>query len=64
MFQLVFNSSLELGKLLVSEISGEGNEDTLTVWLMHYIAELIKKAEKEKDSSLGARRRRKRVRRF
>lgn len=45
--------TLELGKLLVSEISDEGNEDTLTVWLMHYIAELITKAEKEKDSSLG-----------
>lgn len=45
--------TLELGKLLVSEIADHGSEDTLTVWLMHYIAELIVRAGKERDSSLG-----------
>lgn len=45
--------TLELGKLLVSEVSDHGNEDTLTVWLMHYIAELITTAETETTSSTG-----------
>jgi len=45
--------TLELGKLLVSEIEDHGSEDTLTVWLIHYIAELIAKAEAEGDSLEG-----------
>lgn len=44
-------NTLELGKLLVREIRDQGNEDTLTVWLMHYIAELIKKAERDGTST-------------
>lgn len=45
--------TLELGKLLVSEILDHGNVDTLTVWLAHYIAELITNAEKEGPSLNG-----------
>lgn len=45
--------TLELGKLLVSEIDDHGSEDTLTVWLIHYIAELIAKAETEGASAEG-----------
>ncbi len=56
---------LELGKFLVSEITDHGSGDTLTIWLMHYIAEMIKTAEKEGNSSLsGGRQKRKRVRRY
>jgi len=44
---------LELGKFLVSEITDHGSGDTLTVWLMHYIAEMIAEAEKEGESPLG-----------
>lgn len=43
-----------LGKLLVKEMEDHGGHDTLTVWLLHYIAELIVKAEGEGDSPLGA----------
>ena len=32
----------------------QGRNDTLTVWLLHYIAELILKAEKEGHSATGA----------
>ncbi|WP_321927901.1 hypothetical protein [Paraburkholderia guartelaensis] len=45
---------LELGKFLVKEMEDHGGHDTLTVWLLHYIAELIVKAEGEGDSPLGA----------
>jgi hypothetical protein len=45
--------TLELGKFLVDELKEHGNPDTLTVWLLHYIAELIVKAESEPDSPLG-----------
>jgi hypothetical protein len=44
---------LELGKLLVEAVTGEGSEDTLTAWMMHYIAELIAKAETETTSTLA-----------
>ncbi|MFL9992413.1 hypothetical protein PQR34_14465 [Paraburkholderia sediminicola] len=44
---------LELGKFLVSEITDHGSGDTLTIWLMHYIAEMIATAEKEGNSPLG-----------
>lgn len=43
---------LELGRLLVDAVTGEGSEDTLTTWMMHYIAELIAKAEKESTSTI------------
>lgn len=46
--------TLELGKLLVKEMGDQGRNDTLTVWLLHYIAELILKAENEGDSPIGA----------
>ncbi|WP_157654056.1 hypothetical protein [Burkholderia ubonensis] len=42
---------MELGKYLVSELKGHDSEDTLTVWLMHYIAELIAKAERSNSSA-------------
>lgn len=45
--------TLELGKLLVSEIPGHGSEDILMVWLMHYVAELITKAERGGSSASG-----------
>lgn len=46
--------TLELGKLLVKEMEDHGGHDTITVWLLHYIAELIVKAEGEGASALGA----------
>ncbi|WP_198403767.1 hypothetical protein [Burkholderia oklahomensis] len=45
---------MELGKFLVKEMEGNGGRDTLTVWLLHYIAELIAKADAECDSPSGA----------
>lgn len=44
---------MELGKLLVSEVEDHGSEDTLTVWLIHYIAELIARAEAGGTSAEG-----------
>lgn len=43
---------LELGRLLVDAVTGDGSEDTLTAWMMHYIAELIARAETEGTSSI------------
>jgi hypothetical protein len=39
--------TLELGTLLVSEIADHGSEDTLAIWMTHYIAELIAEARRE-----------------
>ncbi|WGS45249.1 hypothetical protein LFL97_21105 [Burkholderia sp. JSH-S8] len=50
--------TLELGKFLVKELEGNGGRDTLTVWLLHYIAELIVKADTECGSPSGAEARR------
>lgn len=50
----MLQDTLELGKLLVEEMRDHGSDDTLTVWLLHYIAELILKAEGEGDSPIGA----------
>jgi hypothetical protein len=44
---------LELGKLLVRETNLNNHEETLTVWIAHYLAELIVKAESEGDSPAG-----------
>lgn len=44
---------LELGRLLVDAVTGEGSEDTLTAWMMHYIAELITRAETESTSTIA-----------
>jgi hypothetical protein len=44
---------LELGKFLVNEIAEHGRGDTLTIWLIHDIAEMIATAEKEGESPLG-----------
>jgi hypothetical protein len=44
---------LELGKLLVRETIVGNYENTLTVWMAHYLAELIAKAEREGDSPAG-----------
>ena len=44
---------LELGKLLVRETMVQNYEDTLTVWMAHYLAELIARAEREGDSPAG-----------
>lgn len=45
---------LELGRLLVDAVTGEeGSEDILTAWMMHYIAELIAKAETESTSTIA-----------
>lgn len=44
---------LELGKLLVRETMVDNYENTLAVWMAHYLAELIAKAELEGDSHVG-----------
>jgi hypothetical protein len=45
--------TLELGKFLVREMEDHGGPDMLTAWLLHYIAELIVRADSEGDSPLG-----------
>lgn len=44
---------LELGKALVKELKLDPGVDTLGRWMAHHIAELISKAENEKDNLLA-----------